>query len=61
MAGSWREASIRLIRENGGRSFGVMFFQVFPPSRVSWAIPSSDPVQIVLRSWNDGATVKIVP
>ena len=50
-----------LIRLNSGSSFGVMFAQFFPPSRVMYARPSSDPVQIVFTSCSEGAMVKIVP
>src|SRR5262245_46824835 len=49
-----------LMRANSGRSFGVTFVQVFPPSRVSCTYPSSLPVQITFASCCDGAIVKIV-
>src|SRR6266540_1238984 len=48
------------MRANSGRSFGVMVVQLFPPSRVMEASPSSEPVQMVPASWYDGAMVKIV-
>ena len=41
---------------HGVSSGGVTFFQVLPPSRVTWIRPSSVPAQIVLTSLCDGAT-----
>ena len=60
MPGAWREASIMLMRANFGSPAGVTFVHVFPPSRVTCASPSSEPVQITAASSGDGATVKIV-
>ena len=58
--GACGDASIRLTRVNSGMSGGVTLAHVFPPSRVTCTRPSSDPTQIVSRSWRDGAMVKIV-
>jgi hypothetical protein len=41
-------------------SLGVTSAQVLPPSRVTWIIPSSDPVQITLTSIFDGARANTV-
>ena len=54
------EASTRLIRENSGISFGVTFFQLLPPSRVMNTYPSSEPVQMRLPSFGDGAMLNTV-
>ena len=43
-----------------GRSRGVTFAQLPPPSRVSWISPSSVPTQIIPRLSGDSAMVKIV-
>ena len=43
-----------------GRSFGVTFCHVLPPSRVTCTRPSSVPTQISCESLGLGATVKIV-
>ncbi len=36
---------------------GVISFQLFPPSRVTWMRPSSVPTQMVFASLCEGATV----
>ena len=42
-------------RPPGGRSFGVTFFHVLPPSRVTSTGPSFAPDQSMLRSIGDSA------
>ncbi len=49
-----------LIRVYRGMSGGVIGSHVAPPSRVMCISPSSDPAQIVLTSWNDGARANTV-
>ncbi len=60
--GSCAEGSIALICDHSGRmSFGgVTLVQVFPPSRVRWINPSSDPTQIKPFVIGDSLMVKIV-
>jgi hypothetical protein len=41
-------------------SGGVTSAQDFPASRVTCTRPSSEPTQMVPRSWRDGAIAKIV-
>src|SRR3990172_4198745 len=55
------DASIWLTRENPGRSFGVTFVQILPPSFVTWTSPSSEPVQMTLTFFLPGPTEKITP
>src|SRR2546425_11720787 len=59
--GRWGDASMRLMREKPGMSFGVTFFQFFAPSRVMNTYPSSEPVQMRLPSFGEGAIVNTVP
>ena len=56
MTSSKCEATICVTLLQGIRSGGVMFFQFFPPSRVTQMSPSSVPAQIVFTFLNDGAT-----
>src|SRR5947208_1645879 len=48
------------MRVNGATSTGVTLVHVFPPSRVRWISPSSDPVQISPFTRGDSARAKIV-
>src|ERR1041385_7824459 len=48
------------MRAKSGRPGGVTVFQFAPPSRVTATTPSSDPVQMTLPSFGDGAIVKTV-
>src|SRR5881628_2789687 len=43
------------MRANSPNGFGVTFFQLVPPFRVTCTYPSSDPVQMTLASRADGA------
>ena len=54
------EASIWLTRPKSGMSFGVMFVQFLPPSRVKCTSPSSDPAQMMFTSVLPGASAKTV-
>src|SRR5688572_2674078 len=49
-----------LTRPNSGMSFGVTFAQVFPPSRVTFTSPSSDPAHRTLTSRFDGPRANTV-
>jgi hypothetical protein len=41
-------------------SFGVTLLQVFPPSRVTWTSPSSEPAHNTFTSLRPGASEKTV-
>src|SRR3989304_5217504 len=49
------------MRAKSPTSFGVTFFQLVPPLRVTWISPSSDPVQITPLAIGDSAIVKTTP
>jgi hypothetical protein len=51
---------MRLIRAKSPTPAGVTFFQLVPPLRVTCTYPSSDPAQIRLASFGDGAIVNTV-
>src|SRR5881409_2044234 len=55
------EASISETLLHGVSAGGVTLVQVFPPSRVRLMTPSSEPVQIMFRFLNEGATVYMTP
>ena len=55
------EPSIWLTRPRSGMSGGVTLVQFFPPSRVTWMMPSSDPDQIRLTSFLPGPIENTVP
>src|SRR5438552_8334180 len=48
------------MRVNGATSAGVTLVQFFPPSRVTWIRPSSEPVQMSPFTRGDSASAKIV-
>src|SRR5439155_17518153 len=62
VAGLWRLASTQLVQTSCGRpaTFLRRLFQVFPPSRVSWRLPSSVPAQMTLAVFGDSLIAKIV-
>src|ERR1700722_15221022 len=55
------EAVICVTLLHGMISVGVIFAQLFPPSRVIQNKPSSVPAHSVFRSLKDGAGAKITP
>src|SRR5258708_38737617 len=48
------------MRAKSPSAFGVTFFQLVPPLRVTWTYPSSEPDQMTLPSFADGAIVNTV-
>src|SRR5690349_9671490 len=54
------DASITLMPA-GGRSFGVTFVHVLPPSRVTWTSPVLAPTQRTPALTGDGASAVIDP
>src|SRR4051812_18698396 len=48
------------MRANSSSPCGVTVFQFDPPSRVTETTPSSDPAQMTLPSFGDGAIVNTV-
>src|SRR6266540_1998893 len=49
-----------LTRPRSGMSFGVTLVHVFPPSRVTCTMPSSDPAQMTFTSVFPGASENTV-
>ena len=48
------------MRAKSAMPFGVTFFQLAPPLRVTCTYPSSEPAQMTPPSFGDGAIVKTV-